>query len=134
MYGQENRTATLINMAMIVTIFISCLGVFGLGMFTTERRAKEIGVRKVFGASVVSITALLTKDLVFLVLIALTIASPLSWYLMNRWLMDFAYRTNISAWVFVIAGSSAMLIAIMTVGFQAIRAASANPVKVLRSD
>ena len=134
MYGQENRTATLINMAMIVTIFISCLGVFGLGMFTTERRAKEIGVRKVFGASVVSITALLTKDLVFLVLIALTIASPLSWYLMNRWLMDFAYRTNISAWVFVIAGSSAMLIAMMTVGFQAIRAASANPVKVLRSD
>jgi putative ABC transport system permease protein len=134
MYGQENRTATLINMAMIITIFISCLGIFGLGMFTTERRAKEIGVRKVFGASVVSITALLTKDLVFLVLIALMIASPLSWYLMNRWLMDFTYRISISAWVFVIAGSSAMLIALMTVSFQAIRAASANPVKVLRSE
>ena len=107
---------------------------FSNGIYNMQKRVKEIGVRKVFGASVVSITTLLTKDLVFLVLIALTIASPLSWYLMNRWLMDFAYRTNISAWVFVIAGSSAMLIAIMTVGFQAIRAASANPVKVLRSD
>jgi putative ABC transport system permease protein len=110
------------------------MGIFGMGMFTAEKRAKEIGIRKTFGASVTSIVTLLTKDFVFLVFLALVIASPLSWYLMNRWLLDFAYRVTISASVFVIAGASAIIVALLTVSFQAIRAATANPVKVLRQD
>ncbi len=133
-YGQEQRAGWLVNVSMAVTIFISCMGIFGMGMFTAEKRAKEIGIRKTFGASVTSIVTLLTKDFVFLVFLALIIASPLSWYLMNRWLLDFAYRITISAWVFVIAGASAIFVALLTVSFQAIRAATANPVKVLRQD
>jgi putative ABC transport system permease protein len=133
-YGQEQRAAWLVNVAMAVTIFISCMGIFGMGMFTAEKRAKEIGIRKTFGASVTSIVTLLTKDFVFLVFLALIIASPLSWYLMNRWLLDFAYRITISPWIFVTAGASAICVALITVSFQAIRAATTNPVKVLRQD
>jgi hypothetical protein len=133
-YGQEQRAGWLVNIAMVVTIFISCMGIFGMGMFTAEKRAKEIGIRKTFGASVISIVSLLTRDFVFLVFIALIIASPLSWYLMNRWLLDFAYRITISASIFLTAGISAISIALLTVGYQAIRAATANPVKVLRHD
>jgi putative ABC transport system permease protein len=133
-YGQEQRAGRLVNIAMAVTIFISCMGIFGMGMFTAEKRAKEIGIRKTFGASVTSIVTLLTKDFVFLVFLALVIASPLSWYLMNRWLLDFAYRITINASVFVIAGASAIFVALVTVSFQAIRAATANPVKILRQD
>lgn len=134
LYGQEKRSAWLVNMAMIIAIFISCMGIFGLGMWTAEKRAKEIGIRKVLGASVASITALLTKDFVILIIIALVIASPLSWYCLNRWLMDFAFRITIGAWVFVVAGLSAILIAIITISFQAVKAAVANPVEALRTE
>jgi putative ABC transport system permease protein len=134
LYGQEQNTSWLINAAMIITIFISCMGLFGLGMFTAQRRTKEIGIRKVLGASVADITTMLSKDFVKLVLIALIIASPIAWYFMNQWLQDFVYRTNISVWVFVFAGLAAIIIAVLTVSFQAIKAAIANPVKSLRTE
>src|SRR5204863_8663028 len=111
LYGQEEKTAWLVNAAMVITIFISCMGLFGLGMFTAERRTKEIGIRKVLGASVANIAAMLSKDFVILVLIAIVIASPVAWYFMNQWLQDFVYRTQISWWVFVLAGAMAVLIA-----------------------
>ena len=134
LYEKDRQTATLINTAMLITIFISCMGLFGLGMFTAERRKKEIGIRKVLGASVSNIVKTLSKDFIILVLIAFLIASPIAWYFMNRWLQDFAYRTNISWWVFIIAGLSAILIALITISFQAIKAAIANPVKSLRTE
>ena len=134
LYGQEEKTAWLVNVAMGLTIFISCMGLFGLGMFTAESRTKEIGIRKVLGASVTSIMTLLSRDFVFLILLSIVIASPLTWYFMKQWLQDYAYRTNISWWVFLVAGLSAIFIGLITVSFQAIKAAKANPVKSLRSE
>jgi len=134
LYDQETKTAWLMDVAMIITIFISCMGIFGLAMFTAERRTKEIGIRKVLGATVTNITAMLSKDFVVLVIIAIFVASPIAWYLMNLWLQDFVYRINISWWVFVVAGLGAILIALVTVSFKAIRAAYANPVTSLRSE
>ncbi len=134
LYGQEKKTGWLMNVAMSITIFISCMGLFGLGMFTARRRTKEIGVRKVLGASVANITVMLTKDFLGLILTAIIIASPVAYYFSNRWLQDFAYRTNISWWVFVVAGSIAVLVALCTVSFQAIKAAIANPVTSLRTE
>ena len=134
LYDQETKTAWLMNMAMLITIFISCMGLFGLGLFTAQIRTREIGIRKVLGASVTNITAMLSKDFIVLVWIAVVIASPVAWYFMNRWLQDFAFRIQIGWWVFVVAGLGASGIALMTVSFQAIRAALANPVKSLRSE
>jgi ABC-type antimicrobial peptide transport system permease subunit len=134
LYDQETKTAWLMNIAMGITIFISCMGLFGLGMFSAQKRTKEIGIRKVLGARVSNIVAMLSKDFVVLVLIALLIASPVAWYFMNQWLQDFAFRVNVSWWVFVAAGSAAVLIALITVSFQAIKAAIANPVKSLRTE
>ena len=134
LFDQESKTAWLMNTAMIITIFISCMGLFGLAMFTAERRTKEIGIRKVLGASVANIATMLSKDFVMLVLIAIVIASPVAWYFMNQWLQDFAYRTNISWWVFVLAGVASVLIALITMSFQAIKAAIVNPVKSLRTE
>ncbi|MES1225249.1 MAG: FtsX-like permease family protein, partial [Bacteroidota bacterium] len=134
LYGQEESTIWLVNVAMCITIFISCMGLFGLGMFTAERRTKEIGIRKVLGATVTDITTMLSKDFVKLVLIAVVIASPIAWYFMNQWLQDFAYRTTISWWLFAIAALSAIIIALLTISFQAIKAAIANPVKSLRTE
>ena len=134
LFDQESKTAWLMNTAMIITIFISCMGLFGLAMFTAERRTKEIGIRKVLGASTTNIVSMLSRDFATLVLISILIASPIAWYFMNKWLNDFAYRINIGWTVFVIAGSSAILIALITVSFQAIKAALANPVKSLRTE
>jgi putative ABC transport system permease protein len=134
LYGQEENTAWLVKAAMSITIFISCMGLFGLGMFTAQRRTKEIGIRKVLGASAADLTAMLSKDFVKLVIIAIIIASPIAWYFMNQWLQDFVYRTNISWWVFVLAGLGAITIALLTVSFQAIKAALASPVKSLRTE
>ncbi len=113
---------------------IACLGLFGLAAFTTHQRTKEIGVRKVLGASVTSIVALLSKDFLRLVLIAIMIASPIAWYAMSRWLQDFAYKIDIGWWVFVVAGALATLVAFATVSFQSIKAALMNPVKSLRTE
>jgi len=113
---------------------ISCLGLFGLATFSAEQRTKEIGVRKVLGASTGNVVGLLSKDFLKLVLIAVVIASPVTWLIMNKWLQDFAYRTNISWTVFVITALLAGSIALLTISFQAIKAALANPVKSLRTE
>ena len=133
-YETETRVSTLSEYFSMLAILISCLGLFGLVAFTAQKRQKEIGIRKVIGASVNSITFMLTKDFLGLVFIAVLIAFPLSWYLMDRWLSGFAYRINISPLVFLIAIASVILITILTVSFQAIKAALANPVKSLRSE
>ena len=120
--------------AMVITIFISCMGLFGLAMFSAERRTKEIGIRKVMGARVGQIVLLLNRDFVVLVCLALLIASPVAWYFAHQWLQDFVYRTSVSWWVFLLAGAGALCIALLTVSYQAIRAARANPVKSLRTE
>ncbi|RPD42037.1 ABC transporter permease [Chitinophaga barathri] len=117
-----------------LAIFIACMGLFGLAAFTAEQRTKEIGVRKVLGASVAHITALLTTDFLRLVLISVVIAIPLAWWAMQYWLNDFAYRVNLSWWMFAAAGASALLIAFLTVGYQAVRAAMANPADTLKTE
>jgi len=117
-----------------LALFIACLGLFALATFTAERRTKEIGIRKVLGASVAGITELLAKDFLKLVLIAIVIASPVAYYFMNKWLANFAYRIDIQWWMFAATGAAAVLIAFLTVGFQSVRAALANPVKSLRSE
>jgi putative ABC transport system permease protein len=133
-YISENQYGSLFTTASIVAIFIACLGLFGLATFTVESRTKEIGIRKVLGASVGSIATLLSKDFLKLVLIAFVIAVPVAWYAMHQWLQDFAYKIDISWWIFALAGISAIVIALLTVSFQAIKAALANPVKSLRSE
>jgi putative ABC transport system permease protein len=115
-------------------VFIACLGLLGLSLFATAQRTKEIGVRKVLGASVGNIVLLLSRDFVGLVLVAFVIASPITWFIMHRWLQDFAYRIDIEWWVFALAGSLSLFIALATISFQAIRAALANPVKSLRTE
>jgi hypothetical protein len=134
MYADDLRTERLTNVAMVITVFISCLGLLGLAIFSTERRTREIGIRKVLGATVSNIMVMLCKDIVQLILIALLIASPLAWYFMHGWLQGFAYRTALSGWMFVAAGAAAIGIALLTVGFQAMRAAMANPIKSLRTE
>ncbi len=131
-YVAEKRVATLSKYFGALAILISCLGLFGLAAFTAERRFKEIGVRKVLGASASSVVLLLSKDFLKLVLIAVVIAFPLSWLAMNQWLKGFAYRTSIGINVFLIAGVSIMFITLITVSFQAVKAALANPVKSLK--
>lgn len=133
-FDDVQMTETLTSLFAGLTIFISCLGLFGLAAYMAENRIKEIGVRKVLGATVLSIATLLSKDFLTLVLIAICVASPLAWLSMNKWLEGYAYHVGISWWVFVAAGVAAVLIALFTVSFQAIRAALANPVKSLRTE
>ncbi|MBC7417881.1 MAG: ABC transporter permease [Pedobacter sp.] len=134
LYRTEQNTANTTTVFSLLAIFIACLGLFGLAAFTAEQRKKEIGIRKVLGASVSGLTSLLTKNFLKLVLISFIIASPIAWLLMNRWLDGFAYRTTIQWWIFPLAGMLAVLIALITIGFQAIKAAVANPVKSLRTE
>ncbi|SEI82063.1 putative ABC transport system permease protein [Dyadobacter sp. SG02] len=134
LYRTEQRIGRLFTGFAVVAVLIACLGLFGLSVFAAEQRTKEIGVRKVMGASVAGITALLTRDFLKPVLIAILIASPIAWYGMNRWLQEFAYKVDIEWWVFVLSGLLAIAIALATVGFQSIKAALANPVKSLRSE
>jgi putative ABC transport system permease protein len=134
LYEKEMRMGQVFGIFSLLAVFIACLGLFGLAAFLTEQRTKEIGIRKILGASVTGLVALLSRDFLRLVLIALLIASPLAWYLMNGWLEDFAYRIDIQWWVFVLAGLLAVGIAFLTVSFQSIKAAMANPVDSLRSE
>jgi putative ABC transport system permease protein len=134
LYDKEQKTAQLMNTAMAIAIFISCMGLFGLATFTAQQCIKEIGIRKVLGASTSGIVSMLSKDFIILVVVAIFIASPIAYYLMNHWLQDFAYHTNISIWIFVLAGLAAVFIALITISFQSVRAALANPVKSLRSE
>jgi putative ABC transport system permease protein len=133
-FEDEKTTGTLTAFFAGLTIFISCLGLFGLAAYMAENRIKEIGVRKVLGASVANITTLLSRDFVLLVLTAILFASPVAWWSMNRWLAGYPYRITISWWTFAAAGMGAVLIALITVSFQAIKAALANPAKSLRSE
>ena len=134
LYAKEERAAKLIDTAMMITIFISCIGVFGLSMFSAQVRTKEIGIRKVLGATISNIVSMLSREFILLILIAVLISSPIAWYFMNNWLQDFAYHITISWWVFFISGLAAMAIALVTISFQSIKAALANPVDSLRSE
>jgi putative ABC transport system permease protein len=134
LYEADRAVSKVVGILAGLAILISCLGLFGLASYSAERRVKEIGIRKVLGASVQNITAMLSKDFIKLVLIANLIAWPLAWIGISRWLQDFAYRVPVSWWVFVVAAGIAILIALFTVSFQAIKAAIANPVKSLRTE
>ena len=133
-YGNEQKMQGIFYAFAGLSLLIACLGLFGLSIFIVERKIKEIGIRKVLGASIGSIVSLLSKDFAKLVIISIVIAIPFSWYFMNGWLQDFAYRITISWWVFVLAGLIALAIALITVSFRAIKAAIANPVKSLRTE
>ncbi len=133
-YKSETLVGELAKYFAILAVFISCLGLFGLAAFTAEQRTKEIGIRKVLGASLINLVALLSIDFVKLVGVAFVLATPVAWYTISEWLQKFAYREEITWWIFALAGTLAVLIAVLTVGFQSVKAALANPVKSLRSE
>ena len=133
-YQSQQRAGTLFTTFAAIAIFISCLGLFGLATYTAQVKTKEIGIRKVLGASVGSVVQLISKDFLKLVIVATVIATPLAYWAMNKWLQDFAYRTSISWWIFAACGFAMLLIAIVTLSTQTIKAALANPVKSLRTE
>jgi putative ABC transport system permease protein len=133
-FGNEERIGKLAGFFTLLAIFISCLGLFGLASFMAEQRTKEIGVRKVLGASVFNVWRLLSKEFFILVNVSLLIAVPSAYYFMHNWLQDYTYRTDISWWVFVVAGISALGVTLLTISYQSIRAALMNPVKSLRTE
>jgi hypothetical protein len=134
LYNNERMIGRLSDSFAVLAVFISCLGLLGLAMFTSEQRTKEIGIRKILGASELTIFRMLSKDFLELVGVALVIGSPLAWLLMDNWLREYAYRTNIAWWIFAVAALAALLIALLTISFQALKAAVANPVQSLRAD
>jgi len=134
MFLNEQLISELSRVFAMLAIFISCLGLFGLVAYTAERRTKEIGIRKVLGASVLGITKLLSKDFLQLVTISCFVAFPVAWWIMHSWLMNYKYRIEISWWIFLVAGISALLIALITISFQSIKAAIANPARSLRTE
>jgi putative ABC transport system permease protein len=133
-FKSEQRTGTLAAIFAGLTIFISCLGLFGLATYMAENRIKEIGVRKVLGASVTGIASLLSKDFLKLVMISFLVACPVAWYMMSKWLEDYPYHVNIQWQVFLFAGILSFIISVITVSYQAIKAAVANPVRSLRTE
>jgi putative ABC transport system permease protein len=133
-YKGEERWSAIVGWAGGISIFLACLGLFGLAALAAVNRIKEMGIRKVLGATVSQVAGLLSKDFIKLIAIALVIASPLAWYLMNNWLQSYAWRINITWWVFALTGLFALLVAVTTVSFQAVKAALANPVKALRTE
>jgi putative ABC transport system permease protein len=133
-FSDEERVGKLASFFAVLAIFISCLGIFGLASFVAEQRTKEIGVRKVMGASVVNLWGMLSKEFIILVTIALVLAIPTAWYLMNTWLQKYQYRSAMAWWIFVAAGAGALIITLLTVSYQSIKAAMANPVHSLRSE
>ncbi len=134
MYLAEQRQGTVFTLFACIAIAIACLGLFGLSAFTIGQRVKEIGIRKVLGAETSGLVMMLSKDFLKLVVVAALIAFPISWWIMSQWLEEFAYRIDIPLWVFLAAGIVAALVAFFTVSYQAIKAASANPVKNLRTE
>ncbi|TWR31362.1 FtsX-like permease family protein [Mucilaginibacter pallidiroseus] len=133
-YKTEHKLQQLFTVFSVLIIFLACLGLFGLVTFTAEQRIKEIGIRKVLGAGVPDIVALISKDYLWLIAIAIVVASPVAWYAMSKWLQDFAYRINIQWWMFALGGVVAVLISLLTISVQSVKAAIANPVKSLRSE
>jgi putative ABC transport system permease protein len=133
-YGAEQTTQRLFLVLAALSLFIACLGLFGLATHLAQQRTKEIGIRKVLGASAASIVGLLSQDFIRLILIAILVAAPLAYWAMNQWLSGFAYRIHVPWWVFAVAGVLAILVAFFTIASQALRAALSNPVKSLRSE
>jgi putative ABC transport system permease protein len=133
-YKEEVRWSAIVGWAGGISIFLACLGLFGLAALAAVNRTKEIGIRKVLGASVTHVAKLLSKDFIKLIIIALLIASPIAWYFMNKWLQSYVWRIDISWWVFALTGGFALLVAVTTISFQAVKAALANPVKSLRTE
>jgi hypothetical protein len=133
-YRQENQLAQLYKIFAGIAIFLGCLGLYGLASYMSVQRIKEVGIRKVLGASIGSIVYLFTKEFILLIAIAFLIAAPLAWYFMNQWLQDYAFRINISWWIFVAGGLTSILVALATVSYRAVRAAVVNPVDSLRSE
>ena len=133
-YEKEQKLTKTFTLAAVLAVVIACLGLFGLATYAVEARTKEIGIRKVLGASVGQIAVLLSGDFMRLVLLAFVMAMPVAWYVMNQWLQEFAYRIDISGWLFALAGALVLLIALLTVSLKAVKAALANPVKSLRSE
>nr|HQU59486.1 FtsX-like permease family protein [Saprospiraceae bacterium] len=133
-YESEANLANIIKAFTLIAILISCLGLFGLSAFTAEQRTREIGIRKVLGASVENLAGMLAKDFLQLTILAVVVALPLAWYAMNKWLTDFAYHTSIEWWMFALAGAIALAVAFLTVSFQSLKAALANPMESLRSE
>jgi len=134
LYKEEKRTANIILVFANLTIFVGCLGLFGLTVFAAEQRIKEIGIRKVLGAGLISIAGLLSRDFLKLIIVAIAVAVPAAWYAINKWLENYAYHITIDWWVFAIVALLVIAVAIFTVSFQAIKAAIANPVKSLRTE
>ena len=132
--SDDEHTGTMAAAFAGLTIFISCMGLFALAAFMAENRLKEIGIRKVLGASVAAITTMLSKDFLILVAIAFVIASPIAWWVMNNWLTNYPLHISIGYWVFILTGAASIIIALLTVGFQALRAAILNPIKNLRTE
>ncbi|MCK5206452.1 MAG: ABC transporter permease, partial [Cyclobacteriaceae bacterium] len=134
LYQSEQRMSQLFSVFTSMAIFIACLGLLGLAAYTAEQRTKEIGIRKAMGATVPNVVTMLNKEFIKLVIIAVIIASPIAWYLMRNWLGNFVYKTEIGVYPFILAGALAVVIALVTVGFQSFRAANANPVDSLRNE
>jgi ABC-type antimicrobial peptide transport system permease subunit len=134
MFLSEMLMSKLARVFAVLAILISCLGLFGLAAYTAERRTKEIGIRKVLGASVAGLTGLLSKDFLRLVVLSCLIAFPVAWWAMHDWLQNYEYRVHIQWWVFAVAGILSVLIALFTISFQAIKAAMSNPIKNLRTE
>jgi len=133
-YADEERLSSLTNIFSCIAIFISCLGLYGLISFMAVQRTKEVGIRKVLGATVPDILTLFYKEFVLLVLIAFAVSAPLAWYFMSGWLSGFAYRINLSVWIFIIAIVLSLVIALATISFKSVKTALANPVNSLRSE
>src|SRR6202012_88752 len=131
-YKQENQLAQLYKIFSAIAIFLSCLGLYGLASFMAAQRIKEVGIRKVLGATTGSIVYLFSKEFILLIGIAFAIATPIAWYYMHQWLQGYAYRIDISWWLFALAGLAAIIIALATISIKAIKAALANPIKSLR--
>ena len=134
LYVGEQRSSALFTIAATLAILLACLGLFGLAAFTTTQRTKEIGIRRVLGANVTSITMLIARNFLLMIGIAILIAIPLAWYAGNQWLQDFAFRIPVKGWVFIAAAVATILIALATVGFHSVRSALENPVKSLRTE
>jgi ABC-type antimicrobial peptide transport system permease subunit len=133
-YQQENRLSKMYRLAAALAIFLSCLGLYGLTSFMITERTKEAGLRKVLGAKVSQIVYLFSREFMLLIVVAFVIASPLAWYLMNRWLEGYTYHIDVTIWVFIAGGMMAMLIALTTIGYQTVKVAVANPVDSLRAE
>ena len=133
-YEAESRLSTILKISTLLAIFIACLGLFGIGILIISERTKEIGVRKILGASTSNIVLMLNRHFTVIVIVATVVAVPIAWYVMDNWLEDFAYRISVSPWTFILAGVLALALAWISVGYQSIRAAASNPVDALRSE